>query len=42
MCGVSLVENATRDLFVALDGTKFSKETYEEQRRNLIERRLGP
>jgi hypothetical protein len=37
----SLVEAATRDLFVAFDGTKLSKETYEQQVRKLIERRLG-
>jgi hypothetical protein len=37
----SLVEAATRELFVAFDGTKLSKETYEEQARKLIERRLG-
>jgi hypothetical protein len=36
-----LVEAATRDLFVAFDGTRLSKETYEEQARRLIERRLG-
>jgi hypothetical protein len=36
-----LVENATRDLFVAFDGTKLPTETYEEQGRKLIERRLG-
>jgi hypothetical protein len=37
----NLVEAATRDLFVAFDGTKLSNETYEEQARKLIERRLG-
>jgi hypothetical protein len=26
-----LVENATRNLFVAFDGTKLSKETYEDR-----------
>ncbi len=36
-----LVENATRNLFVAFDGTKLSKETCEEQGRKLIERRPG-
>ncbi|WP_316206276.1 hypothetical protein, partial [Bradyrhizobium sp. SZCCHNR3116] len=36
----SLVEAATRDLFVAFDGTKLSTETYEQQARRLIERRL--
>jgi schlafen family protein len=35
------VEAATRELFVAFDGTKLSRETYEEQGRKLIERRLG-
>ncbi|QQO14020.1 ATP-binding protein [Bradyrhizobium diazoefficiens] len=38
----SLVEAATRDLFVTFDGTTLSKETYEEQARRLLERRLGP
>jgi hypothetical protein len=37
----SLVEAATRDLFVTFDGTRISKETYEEQSRRLLERRLG-
>ena len=37
----SLVEAATRDLFVTFDGTKLSKETYEEQVRRLLERRIG-
>jgi hypothetical protein len=37
----SLVESATRELFVAFDGTKLSKGTYEEQGRKLLERRLG-
>ncbi|MCP3468704.1 ATP-binding protein [Bradyrhizobium sp. CCGUVB1N3] len=35
-----LVEAATRELFVAFDGTRLSAETYEEQARRLIERRL--
>jgi hypothetical protein len=37
----SLVEAATRELFVAFDGTRLSNETYEEQARKLVERRLG-
>jgi len=37
----SLVEVATRDLFVMFDGTKISNETYEEQTRRILERRLG-
>jgi len=37
----SLVEAATKELFVAFEGTKLSRETYEEQARKLLERRLG-
>jgi hypothetical protein len=36
-----LVEAATRDLFVAFDGTRLSSDTYEEHTRRLIERRLS-
>jgi hypothetical protein len=36
-----LVENATRNLFVAFDGIKLSKETYEKQGWKLTERRPG-
>lgn len=37
----NLVEAATRELFVAFDGTRLSAETYEEQVRRLVERRLS-
>jgi Schlafen, AlbA_2 len=36
------VEAATQELFVAFDGTRLSKDTYEEQARRLIERRMFP
>jgi hypothetical protein len=37
----SLVEAATQELFVAFDGTRLNKDTYEEQARRLIERRMS-
>jgi hypothetical protein len=37
----ALVEAATRELFVTFDGTKISGESYEEQVRRLLERRIG-